>query len=329
MMEKVLLVKKQVLNFKLIFMKNILLFVFLILSFKTSGQYIMKKVETNIGNYGYGKLNNDKIVFLGIDDSSQEICLYFKSLKNESEEKKIIQNVSSPPLGWLNDSIILFSDQNNTINGFNINSNIIDYKFKDSQKLFSADNTVISKEEVIYYPSYFKDKSLNNYKYNLITGKKSVIESLSGKELTKVSYNKVGNVLAFTWYNRENKKTYLSMLTSNGNLVNIEEYLEHSISEESPLTLTEKSDKIYYVNKVGDKFILNQYEIESGKKTLIFKFDVGIKCLDLSHSNNKLLLTLEGMNSNDNVFKQKITTEKYNADLSIEVNLGMYIIEGL
>lgn len=300
-----------------------------LIGFSCFGQINIKEVQTGAKYSGYGKLKNNNIVFLGLENSIDSMKIYYKDIERPSE-KILIEKTYSPPIGWLDNHTVLLLKKTSYFNYiclFDINTNSVLSEIRDDSMIFSESNFTNDGNILIYFPYYFEDAELKSYKYNINTGEKTLIKELLGKELERVAYNKKNDVLAFTWYDRETKVSYLSVLNS-GNLRKITEFKESNPSDESPLILSDNGETLYYICTENQTSKLYKYQLVSDRVTEVYEFNKGVKCLDLSYSDKRLLMTLDGMKSKRDL-NVKSTDLKYEYNVGIEIGLGMYVIENL
>lgn len=299
--------------------------VFVSMSCTCLAQIDLKKVETGVSRAVFGRLFGNKLVFENINqnDPLGKHEIFLKNIEN-LKENILMEKTYDSPIGWVDSHTVLIVGYPN-IYLYDINSQKIISKIKD-ESISKYDVQVVNDGDIlISFPNSLEVKEKKSFKLNLNTGEKEIIKELSGKSIGRVAYNRTNDIIAFTWFNRKNRLDVLSILNSD-NLINITEF---NADIEIPLIFSEDGQVLYFVVSENEISKLYKLQLANRKTTNLYTFKKGIECVDLSYSNNRLLLTLVGSGASDEgMFYSRDSTYNYEIELEIKP-VGLYLIENL
>jgi hypothetical protein len=283
------------------------------------------KIKTDINHGGYGKLNDGKMAFVGFTTSIDSMGIYCHYLDGVNKDRLLIDKVYSPPIGWLNDNVILFFKKSNTGNfiyQLDINSKktkkILSVDLVFEPELFIANDN----DKIVYTYHYLRAKEQKTFIYDITSRKTTLIKGLNGRNIRRIRYHKGRDIIAFIELNQKEK--HLCVFTS-GKIEKLFTYENDSYTSESPMVFNDDGNFLFYVSLDDRKVTLFKYDFAYNVSSKICSWEQGVKCIDMSFSNDKLLLTMEGV-GNKSIFLNK-SSLKFEYKLEMESDLCMFIME--
>lgn len=257
----------------------------------------LRKVDTKSINSSYGKINGSNIIFIGIDSTLATMGVWHKVIGSNTEYE-INAEPYSIPLGWINDESIIIYEKDDTgkkLVGLNLETNIKDNIINIDDVVSPERDICIDKSIIVFVCQKTKSNEIITYKYDFNNKKIVPITKLQGKDIVRLTYSYEKDILAYTCIGKKGAK-YLEVFNGK-DIVPITKYTEGNYAEEIPLIFSEDGSELYYVENRTNA-TLNKYDVNTKTTNQLFEFPEGVKCIDLSYSEGRLLFTADILNEN-------------------------------
>lgn len=259
----------------------------------------MTRIDQWAKTSNFGKINNENIIYFGMDSTFSSLGIWYKKL-NVDVDFKTNAAPFSIPIGFIdNERIVAFQFEHGTKdeNGdklveLNISSGETKHLVYVKDISVPWNLVCIDKNKILFVddnPVY--SNKLRTYMYDIVSQELSYIQELEGKQILKIAYSSSKDLIAYLRRDDDSSKYVLEVFDGES-VLQVNEYAFSNSESRLPFTFNDNGTELYFVEN-DENTIIYKYVLSSKTTNRIFNIPKGVKCIELSQSKDKLLLSLE------------------------------------